>query len=159
MLIGVMSDSHGNMANIEKAVYDNPNVDVWIHAGDSIDDTYHLEDISLKKVYAVKGNNDIFTKGKYELIFDINDYKILLAHGHQYNVEFSIEDIKNKGISEQVDMAIFGHTHVGFLKNEDNIIFLNPGSISRPRDGKKPSYVIMEMENNKISEINFKYIK
>ena len=50
------------------------------------------------------------------------------------------------------DVVMFGHTHVPYLEKTDDLILLNPGSISKPRqDNKIPTYTVMEIrEDGKI---------
>lgn len=46
------------------------------------------------------------------------------------------------------DIFISGHTHIPSISKENNIIYVNPGSISKPRNGSLNSYAIFD--NNKI---------
>ena len=42
---------------------------------------------------------------------------------------------------------MYGHTHMPALTIEADLVTLNPGSISYPRQkGRKPSYIMMEMD-------------
>lgn len=41
------------------------------------------------------------------------------------------------------DIVLFGHTHVKELYSEKGVIYMNPGSISYPRDGR-PSYGLFD---------------
>ena len=44
---------------------------------------------------------------------------------------------------------MFGHTHRPYLDDSQGIIVLNPGSLSYPRQqGRKPSYMIMELDES-----------
>ena len=46
-----------------------------------------------------------------------------------------------------VRIACFGHTHVPFCKEINGIIYVNPGSLSQPRqEGRKPSYALLEID-------------
>ena len=41
---------------------------------------------------------------------------------------------------------MFGHTHRPIIDYRKDVIALNPGSLSYPRqEGKRPSYIIMEL--------------
>ena len=61
---------------------------------------------------------------------------IFCTHGHRYN----------KYYLPEVDFDIFinGHTHVGLIEKEGNKYYLNPGSISLPRNGSRNSYMILD---------------
>jgi predicted phosphodiesterase len=52
----------------------------------------------------------------------------------------------------EVTYVFFGHTHAFTKFKENGIHFLNPGSIAKPRDHIKGSYVIMEINGK---DINF----
>ena len=50
---------------------------------------------------------------------------------------------------------MFGHTHRPVISVEDEILLINPGSISYPRQAdKKCTYIMMEVLDN--GEVGFK---
>ena len=69
---------------------------------------------------------------------------IYLTHGHIYN-----EDNWNMPNT----ILIYGHYHIPFIKEKDNMIFANPGSISLPKNGYNPSYMIYDGEKLVIYDI------
>ena len=52
--------------------------------------------------------------------------------------------------SIDADIVIFGHTHTPLNFKKDNIIYLNPGSVSLPRGVDYKSFSIMNLENDNI---------
>lgn len=44
---------------------------------------------------------------------------------------------------------MFGHTHRPMLEEDEDLILLNPGSLSLPRQKAQRSYIVMEKENGK----------
>ena len=57
------------------------------------------------------------------------------------------------GLQNHADVVMFGHTHVPYLEKTDDLILLNPGSISKPRTrmSQFPTYTVMEIrEDGKI---------
>lgn len=60
-----------------------------------------------------------------------------ITHGHKYNLE-SLPPMKAG------DFLIHGHTHVQAMDVTDHCTYLNPGSISIPKNGNKNSYMIYE---------------
>ena len=59
MRILVISDSHGNTRNIERAVESQPEANIIIHLGDGADDIVDLEFVYRdKQFYQVAGNCD-----------------------------------------------------------------------------------------------------
>ena len=54
-----------------------------------------------------------------------------------------------------MDIVMYGHTHRPCLDVKPDLIALNPGSISYPRqDGHRPSYILMEL--NQVGEADFR---
>lgn len=146
------TDSHSNFDNIyEMATLEEP--DIIICGGDYSKDASDLscifEDVDF---YVVDGNCDFFQK-KYEdeIIFEIEDVKILLAHGHFYGVKSTYDEIRRAGILNSCDLVLFGHTHRYYLEKAKPTLY-NPGAA---KDGK---YGIINIENKNIT-IHTKNIK
>ena len=59
------------------------------------------------------------------------------THGHVYNTDH-LPPLK-KG-----DILIHGHTHVLKAENMGDYIWLNPGSVSIPKEGNPPTYAVLE---------------
>ena len=56
------------------------------------------------------------------------------------------ERLKEEARERGADIVMYGHTHKPALTREDDLITLNPGSVSYPRQqGRRPSYMIMEL--------------
>ncbi|WP_303996524.1 metallophosphoesterase [Megamonas hypermegale] len=150
MKLGIMSDSHYNLDAIDDAVCLADDVDVWFHAGDSIEDAQYLEKVSGKKVYAVAGNVDWTADGPDSILVDISGIRIFMTHGHAYNVKTGLEYLNEQAEDVNADLIIYGHSHVGLKKTIGNRLFVNPGSVSEPRDGLFPSFMTATIENGQI---------
>ena len=109
----------------------------------------HIHNMTKVGIMAVKGNCD-FDNVEDELIFDIEDKVIFLCHGDKYNVKYGLDEIEAKAKSIDADIVIFGHTHTPLNFKKDNIIYLNPGSVSLPRGVDYKSFSIMNLENDNI---------
>jgi predicted phosphodiesterase len=47
--------------------------------------------------------------------------------------------------TSEADVLIFGHTHKPYTKRVDNVLFLNAGSIGKPKDGDpRACYVVLD---------------
>ncbi len=64
-----------------------------------------------------------------EQILNIDNKKIFITHGHNYNVKNSLLNLYYKAKSLDCDYVFFGHTHVQTNVVYDDIIFINPGAI------------------------------
>ena len=50
----------------------------------------------------------------------------------------------------QPDVVVFGHTHKPFCETVNGILFLNPGSVTRPRGQHPPSLVRLTIESDEL---------
>ncbi|MEJ6951087.1 phosphodiesterase [Natronospora cellulosivora (SeqCode)] len=164
----ILSDTHGSLKAWQKAEKYYDDMDMILHAGDLL---YHGARNPLPEGYntkglvekinncplgflAIKGNVDSlvddwvlpYPLSEYSILID-NDLKIAIYHGYQHQTEDErIDFAKCLG----ADILIYGHTHLPELKKVDDIILLNPGSMSLPKqENKVPS--IAKMENGDIS--------
>jgi len=88
-------------------------------------------DISILQKYnyiCVDGNCDFEITNK-EQVLVIDNKKIFITHGHNYNVKSSMLNLYYKAKSLNVDYVFFGHTHIQTKVVYDDIIFINPGAI------------------------------
>ena len=75
--------------------------------------------------------------------------EIYLTHVNIYN-----ENNWNKKHS----ILIYGHLHIPFIKEHNNNLFINPGSISLPKENNNPTYLIYDNNTFTIYDINDKKI-
>ena len=78
------------------------------------------------------------------IISTINE-DLYLTHGHIYN-----ESNWNKMNST----LIYGHLHIPFIKQIETNTYINPGSISLPKDGNLPTYLVYDENTFTIYDIN-----
>lgn len=153
MKIVVVSDTHGMVGNVIKLINKLDDVDLIIHLGDYLKDAIEIADkLDVKCVY-VKGNCDIFSSGKVEeeKILEIEGRKLLLTHGHKYNVKYGLDRLYYKVKELEVDIVLFGHSHISINEQYDNILFLNPGSTTYPKGGTKESVALLTIDNKEIN--------
>ena len=92
-------------------------------------------------------------------MISIGKYKVLLTHGHYYYVNTGIVRLKEEALDRGVDIVMYGHTHRPMLVEEDGLIILNPGSLTYPRqEGRRPSYIIMEIEEDGEAYFSIEYL-
>ena len=70
-------------------------------------------------------------------IFYDGGHMIFATHGHVHN-EKNVPPLK-KG-----DVLLHGHTHVPKCTEHENYTYINPGSVSIPKEGSAHSYLILE---------------
>ncbi len=147
MRILIVSDTHGRDQNLEILLGQCGKIDLLIHAGDVQHSEDYIREIAGCPVCMVAGNNDFFSRLPDELEFSIGEYHVFLTHGHTYCVNAGYETIRREGRARGADIVIFGHTHRPLLERGKELIVLNPGSLSYPRqEGRRPTYIIMEVD-------------
>ena len=62
---------------------------------------------------------------------------IMATHGHIYNLE-------NPPKLQKGDILLHGHTHVPANVETETFRYLNPGSVSIPKEGSAHGYMILE---------------
>ena len=67
----------------------------------------------------------------------LGDYMIYATHGHRFN-----ED--NIPPMQSGDILLHGHTHVPKCIQHENYMYMNPGSVSIPKENSSHSYMVME---------------
>ncbi len=147
MRIGVVSDSHGAMDCLRAAVKEMQEIDMLLHAGDHYKDALQIQKELKIPVYAVVGNCDWHATGPEEELIDAGGKKILLVHGHQYSVKGGNEMLIEKMKKDNLDLMVYGHTHIAEVVPVGNGYIVNPGSVARPRHGKSRTYGILELKS------------
>ncbi len=159
MKILIVSDTHRKHSNLEKVLEREDSLDLLIHLGDAEGYEEYIEEIADCPVEIVSGNSDFFSQLPREKEIKIGDYHALITHGHYYYVSAGIEDIKKEAYGRSMDIVMFGHTHYPIVDYGKNIIAVNPGSISCPRqEGKKPSYIIMDINRDGVAKFTINFV-
>ena len=157
----VASDIHGSLYYCEKmlAAFDREQADKLLLLGDLL---YHgprndlpreynpKEVIRLlnerkEKLLCVQGNCEAYVDqmvlefpvmAEYALICD-EGYTIYATHGHLFGEN-------NPPLLQSGDILLCGHTHVPKCAEYDDFVYLNPGSVSIPKEESHHGYMIFE---------------
>jgi hypothetical protein len=131
-----------------------PDVNAIIHLGDIYRDVVEMKNkYPLIPVYYVKGNNDYNFSHPSELLIELDEVIIFITHGHNYLRGVEIDRLKEVAIEKNASLILYGHTHIADYEYDEGRVFVNPGSISKPRCGEC-SYGIIEIENGKFKYSN-----
>lgn len=168
MKILIVSDVHSNYDNLKKVIKEN-SFDKLIVLGDLFNYGFYSNDlkdnniINLLQTYKdklilIRGNCDYYINYEelglfaHDLItIPLNNHNVTLTHGNKYSKGFLPE--------YHGDIFMQGHTHVPMLLKENDIIYLNPGSIGKPRGGSSKSYTIFDDDKITIKTMDNDIIK
>lgn len=132
MKILVLSDSHGNIANMAQAV-EREAPDLLLHLGDCWRDAERLhERFPALPLHQVPGNCDFRSAEPAERLLLLEGRRVLLCHGHTYGVKQSLLIAGYAAEEQALDAFLFGHTHRPLVDLRGRTLFLNPGSIGDP---------------------------
>ncbi len=162
MKLFIASDIHGDLDSAKKLVeaYKASNSDKMILLGDIL---YHGPRNELPATYAPKSVIDLLNSIKDELLcvrgncdtevdqmvlefpiladyawINVDGVSMLVTHGHKYN-QTTPPPLK-KG-----DILLCGHTHIPLFQNfGDDNLYINPGSVSIPKNSSEKGYIIYE---------------
>ena len=146
MKIGIISDTHDDILNTNKAIdiFSQNNVSIVIHAGDFVAPPIVTEFKRLSKegvkIIGVLGNNDGEEQGLKEEFEGINgelfkDIGKIKIDGLKFGIYHGTDIKKRQKMinSGKFDVCIFGHTHQKEINiNEKSLIILNPGTAHYP---------------------------
>lgn len=163
MKILIASDIHGSAYYCEKLInaYKEEKAERLLLLGDIL---YHGPRNDLPKDYAPKRVIQMLNDMKQEIlcvrgncdtevdqmvldfpiladycIMPIGKKMLFATHGHVFNRN-------NLPMLKSGDILLNGHFHVPACEKEGDIIYMNPGSVSIPKENSEHSYMIMEDE-------------
>ncbi len=154
MKIGVIADTHDNLAAISKAVefFNREGIELLIHAGDFVAPFTEKPFSALKiPLVGVFGNNDgdkLLLREKYRekrvgeiyedpYDFELNAKKIIVTHRPQI--------VDALAVSGSYDVVIYGHTHKAVIEEKGNALVINPGECCGYLTGRK-TVAILDLE-------------
>ena len=135
--IFVLADTHNHLPEIVKKMAGEAE-EIW-HLGDVCAETVFDELRAVgPRVTVVRGNCD--SNFEWPLVIDLvrDGLKLRLQH------------IAPERPPDGVDILLHGHTHVPRNERRGNVLFLNPGCVTRPNRGSPPSVAWLEIADGKI---------
>ena len=147
MKIGIVSDSHGDTRAIDTMLAHPAaqGVERWFFAGDILPDAEYLAITTGLPVEKVAGNNDWPDVTVPDTrVTEAAGHRILLTHGHRFGVQYTTHILEQAAGEVKADFIIYGHTHMAELVI-GAVTVLNPGSIARPRDESRGSFMVAEL--------------
>lgn len=161
MKLMIASDIHGSLYYCEKLLeaYEREHADRMLLLGDIL---YHGPRNDLPKEYAPKKVIELLNNMRQDLlcvrgncdtevdqmvlefpilaeyaIVDAGEKMIFATHGHNFNE-------KNLPPLRKGDILLNGHTHVPKCTEHEDYIYMNPGSVSIPKEESHHGYMIFQ---------------
>ena len=153
----VVSDIHGSIDSVNHLLeaMEYHGIDQILALGDFL---YHgprnplpehyapkevIQVLNKLKIQAVRGNCDAEVDQmvlNFPIMDTIRHIQVgkklcVMTHGHVVNPEKPLAN---------VDMILYGHVHLPIAKKEKDLIVLNPGSITLPKENNPRTYAILD---------------
>ena len=97
------------------------------------------------EIYCVRGNCEAevdqmvlqFPVMADYFLMPVGTRMIYATHGHLFNIE-------HRPPMKKGDILLTGHTHISAYEEYADYVYMNPGSVSIPKEGTPRSYMILE---------------
>jgi putative phosphoesterase len=136
--IFVLADTHNRLPESVREMAKDAD-EIW-HLGDVCAETI-LDELGAigPRVTVVRGNCD--SNFEWPLVID-------LVRG---GLKFRLQHVPPDHLPNEVDVVLHGHTHVPRHEKRGNVLFLNPGCVTRPNRGSPPSVAWLEITDGKLT--------
>ncbi len=172
MKLLICSDVHGDLDSCERmlAAFEREGADKLVLLGDIL---YHGPRNDLPPTYSPKGVISLLNSMKSKIIavrgncdaevdqmvldfpimadyarLELDGLSVFVTHGHHHNTT-------TPPALEKGEIMLHGHTHILKIEEFGNENFyINPGSVSLPKDGNPRSYAVYENRKFTIKELD-----
>ena len=148
----VLSDTHGNAKGVMELFPRIAENDYVIHLGDGATDMREVRSEYPDKVYACRGNCDMFYPLPEDGELEVEGVKIYFCHGHNYGVKSNLYALSEEAKRRDCQIALYGHTHVPSIMEVNGVTLINPGSM-RYSIGKGGSYCYLVVNKEKFTPV------
>lgn len=150
MKVGILADTHiRGWRTLPGFVWDAlDGADMILHAGDIMTENV-LEDLeTIAPVVAVQGNGDWLLDLPTKEIVTCGKITIGITHGHLGKGGNTPERAYSMFAHDNVDIVVFGHSHIPFKSAHGGVMLFNPGSPTERRGQPHFSLGILTIEDN-----------
>jgi putative phosphoesterase len=93
----------------------------------------------------------------FDLRFDLGERRVRLVHGSPRKVNEYLFENKPARTFERIaaradcDVLVFGHTHQPWIRGYGDVLFVNCGSVGKPKDGdSRASYALLRLDDGEV---------
>ena len=150
MRVGVISDTHGYMD--PRALDQLQGLDHILHAGDIGDERIIVELECLAAVTKARGNVDRdgpTSLYQLEQIFELEGRRFFLTHELK-PPKADTDPALDRYLQLGIDVVVYGHSHIAYLREWGNILFFNPGAAGKRRFKVVPSVGVLSLSHTTI---------
>ena len=104
--------------------------------------------------HADQRSKDFMSALPFDLRFDLGERRVRLVHGSPRKVnEYLFEDkpartFERIAAGADCDVLVFGHTHKPWMDEYGGVLFVNCGSVGKPKDGDpRAAFALLELDD------------
>lgn len=155
MNLGLISDTHNTIGNLDKAIKKLKEIGVEkiIHLGDNYTDIDEIGETEILRVPGVFSecyqNPNILNR----IVCFFSGWRVLISHTVSSHPNDLKNDIKPEEYiqDKKIDVVLYGHTHIPNIKKEGEIIYVNPGHLKdEDKKGHPPTFGLLEFTEKDI---------
>jgi putative phosphoesterase len=101
-----------------------------------------------------QGAKEFMRELPFDLRFDLGERQVHLVHGSPRKVnEYLFEDkparlYERLAAAENADVLVFGHTHKPWVRKFAGVLFVNCGSVGKPKDGDpRGAFAVLDLDD------------
>lgn len=146
MTLLILSDTHANYGRVRKLLKQYAgSVAAVLHLGDHDHDLLRFQGETALPLVAVAGNCDDDSLSPGQRVVEYGGRKLFLTHGNRMELHSGLGRLRACAQEAGADICLFGHTHQSMSMEQGGVFFINPGSLTTPRDNKPPSYALLHI--------------
>ena len=156
MRILVMSECHGSIGKVIKAIENQPEAKDIFYLGDGVNEVESIiHNYPDRSFHLVHGNCDWNSMLPTTASKTLSGTTVFYTHGHTLFVKRNTDMLLAAAKQAGAKIALFGHTHCASIEYKDGIHLVNPGALSASRNGPE-SYAVIDILPNGIMPIIIK---
>ncbi|OGC42284.1 hypothetical protein A2Y85_03010 [candidate division WOR-3 bacterium RBG_13_43_14] len=155
MKIGVLSDSHHELENVNDAVIflKKNGAKLIIHLGDDYNDLDNICDEHAIRVPGLYCDAYLKSYVPNRRIEEIEGWTVLLTHTPESTLDDLPDDPHPEDLikNQEIDIMLYGHTHTPEIKMENDIVYINPGHLKKEdKKGHPATFALIDMSEHKL---------
>lgn len=129
----VISDTHHDVARLERILPIINSANYLVYCGDGVMDIMWLRGRIMVPIVCVKGNNDIALNMQITDLASVafGNTRALVTHGHKFDVRQGVGKILGLATMKKCHLVFFGHTHKYMDFVQGGVHFINPGAFCK----------------------------
>ncbi len=155
MKIGVTSDTHKNLKNFVRAVelLRTHGADMIVHLGDDYTDCDEIGEEDIVRVPGVYSEQYQDPGIPNRQVLELGGWQVLLSHTRDKHPNDRQDDLDPGSLIQckQVDVVLYGHTHLPDVCMDRGVVLINPGHLKdEDKKGSPATYALVELDEREI---------